>query len=775
MEKAVALTMKKSLIPKVFISYCWEDIDRELLDYLIFILNDTSESKYEIIYDQKSRIGDDIQEFMQLLKVVDAVVIICTPGYKKRIINRQKSGVYTEFKLILERYNEIREFIKPEELRPFFDVLPVHLSGSRQDAIPDEISTILSESLLGLYPAKDKSGNYIIPQAIKATFLSRIDNIGSRIKAINAIKKESYKESWKELFKLLFKESKAEWHKPESRKYVDQVFVKTSAYKKVRDQDIWFLIGRKGSGKTTLTDILPILHAEKFFIKVKIEAEDIYLQTIYNLFDTSAGFDSDTKFIYPRTKVLQFGWEVFIILASMYFLVQNGGCTDPAKKKRLVDFLEDLLNRELIGSDFSDLNTFFNHSFIQLQNFIDKPFKEAREDKFGADLASHFSIGKFRDYVISKDIHDIFLTCLKDFNDNILLSFDGFDSVFNEFRKESLLSGDLEEFNKRSDFEVNWLSALILLVLNQGVSRHAQYPLYNKFYYCITIPKDRFIEIQKKDRDTFRHFNKFSYLKWTGIELAILLRKRMEELSSIYTEVDDRVEKRLRDIFEKGFPNLPYYLEFSFNQQPYRIPLFIYVLRHTFWRPRDILFYFTGILSLNREFSKKGEKISSEAIRTIVKRTTFKVIESEFINEFDTTIVNFSAVIYLFKGSLQILSFQDISRIIGNVDFQKQTSLETIKSIHEKIYFLFNVGFLGVIFPDEMQKEYSIMKYAFSFNEGDFAIKKFDESTLQSVTFIIHPIFCEYLSLDTSMNGELVMNYTWEYLHNQEAFNNIDI
>ncbi|HHH53595.1 MAG TPA: hypothetical protein ENK91_08045, partial [Bacteroidetes bacterium] len=62
--------MRKKLRPKIFISYSWDDIDKEILDYIIFLLNQLSDDIYEIIYDKQNHIGDNINDFIDFLKTV---------------------------------------------------------------------------------------------------------------------------------------------------------------------------------------------------------------------------------------------------------------------------------------------------------------------------------------------------------------------------------------------------------------------------------------------------------------------------------------------------------------------------------------------------------------------------------------------------------------------------------------------------------------------------------------------------------------------------------
>src|SRR5574341_1248852 len=87
----------------------------------------------------------------------------------------------------------------------------------------------------------------------------------------------------------------------------------------------------------------------------------------------------------------------------------------------------------------------------------------------------------------------------------------------------------------------------------------------------------------------------------------------------------------------------------------------------------------------------------------------------------------------------------------------------------KKIEFLYRIGFLGMMADKEMMTRLGLLtNHAFYFNEGDTPLGTISTEGFKKYQFIIHPIFSEYLALDTSQN-ELIMNYSWKYLHETEA------
>ena len=154
------------------------------------------------------------------------------------------------------------------------------------------------------------------------------------------------------------------------------------------------------------------------------------------------------------------------------------------------------------------------------------------------------------------------------------------------------------------------------------------------------------------ERDAFRYSERYVPLVWSGIELAILVRKRLEVLLDFFTSDDGTPGDRLKAVLEKAAKHMPSSVAFRFNGRQYELSLFAYVLRHTFWRPREVLWYFARILSAAEGLRRQRQKMGAEAVRQIVRNTTIEVITTEFIGEFTTTFINIGEVVSVFTGAV---------------------------------------------------------------------------------------------------------------------------
>ena len=200
------------------------------------------------------------------------------------------------------------------------------------------------------------------------------------------------------------------------------------------------------------------------------------------------------------------------------------------------------------------------------------------------------------------------------------------------------------------------------------------------------------------------------------------------------------------------------------------MPLLMYVLRHTFWRPREVLVYYAAILALAEDMKRWSYEVTTEAIRNCVKATTRQIIESEFLTEFRSTIVNIEEIIRQFKRRPAILDFDALGEILLPLNFKFATGHLDDTGTIEKIQFLYEIGFLGVKADKQLRDQFGLdMDDAFYFNEGSSLFMGTDEDDIKVWQFMIHPIFTEYLRLNTE-GVDLALQYDWDYLHKREAF-----
>lgn len=781
-----------------FISYCHDDVNREEIDFIVETLKKNTKKTTDYLYDNAVGIGRRFRSFMQLLDVVDLVLMVCSPKYKLKAEMGPETGggVGFEYDLINKRYNQIlkekketlNEYLSERSTNPF-EVLPIVLKGNYDISIPNEFqdNKAINLSYFKITNKQTKTSEVIkiIPSNIKIQFENDITRIIDTLKANHRQKQKSYEEELSKTYDYLkldslFRDTKADFNnsKYSLEEYEDTLFVRTHVYKQIENQSAYILIGRKGSGKSAITQVLPIRsqrYNSPYFGVVDIYANrDINFNVLYSFLNHE--FVSDTRHIFDRLKCFKFGWALFFRICLMDLIVKKSNEPDfpESSKKRISKistYIADLNKLKTITPNESKTN-YFTFSFNSIQRFMNNCIAKARKDEtyFITDIDAQFNLTEYINFTIGNDRNQELEEYLENMPHKFLITFDGFDTEIEKFREEGQFFAD-DNLEEKVRFEIDWLHSLLLLVNDIKQFSTGKELLDDKLDFCLTIPNHRYLEILRKDIDSYRFQHRRKYLIWTGIELLIFLRKRLEILSGFRTTKKTPWES-YEELIKEKFSYIPEKIEFYFNDKLIKIDLFLYVLRHTFWRPRDILLYYAHIITLCKDCKDNGHVVSYEAIRTNIANLTFEIIKDDFKSEFKGTVRNLEEIMERFAKAKQVLNFDEIEEHIHDIDFEFViVANEDMRSnILEKIKFLYQIGFLGIRASNELKEKFNLFSnHIFMFNEGAKLFKKVSKEKLREYQFVIHPIFSEYLELNTK-NNEFISEYYKEYIINLEGF-----
>ena len=205
---------------------------------------------------------------MAMLDRVDIVIILLSPSYKRKVVERQ-GGVYEEFRRIWARNTNQRigkESPIQESNKVPFEILPVLFSGSYTNSTPDELLSLKQLDLTGLRVNRKPNGEFVIPEQIQNTFIPQVQSLASQIHAESTVKSQGFIKLSKSYYDRLFVDLKASFNDPifATHDYLNTLLVKTSTYFRIESQLAFFVIGRKGSGKSTLTQVLPLIHPDRY-------------------------------------------------------------------------------------------------------------------------------------------------------------------------------------------------------------------------------------------------------------------------------------------------------------------------------------------------------------------------------------------------------------------------------------------------------------------------------------------------------------------------------
>lgn len=760
---------------RCFLCYTHDGMDWETFDYLVAVLKDALGKRVDLLLDKDLRYGEDFSSFTELISSVDAVILLLTPQFCRKVLERA-GGVYDEFSLIWRRYQDQLDMSRErdETLPRKFELIPILFSGNPDNSVPNEIKKLKYLDLTHLRVRRRPSGEFIVSRTDQINYLPKLRQVASQIIASTIIGSEEYHSLSDTYFYDYFGDLKASWNRSvEGRDILERQFVKTQCYYKIKNQQAYFAVGRKGSGKSTLIQTLPLIQHDRYFVVIDIIGDHFNLEYLYSLY-SEPQFRSDTSAVVPRQKAFEFVWEASLIMASMDKLVACKPEINFLLNNSLINLIEEFLNRvkgereqqEWYAADY------FNYCFFAMVRFVRHCIKEARDDPelFFSDIGVNFRLENFLNFVFGEKTITSFYLLQKSFEHNILITLDGFDTAFDAFRLTSIQTHDEVNIRRRTYFEIDWLRSLLSFII-KAKSNSSNY-FYNSLDFCAVAPMDRFMEVVKVERDSYRYWNRWFTIQWSGIELAILLRKRLEGLTEYKTDKLLNPQQRLEQILTHGqFRHIPIDVEFEFNGKNYKMPLFMYVLRHTFWRPREILIYYARILSLAENLRRWGSPVTSESLRASIKATTKFIIESEFIDELKSTILNIEDIIGSFLRRPNLLDYSSLREIVTKSVYKFATEDLTERDTVAKIRFLYDIGFLGLRLTPEQRSSLGHWHCdVFYFNEGPsiFSERFLDERDLTDFAFLIHPVFSEYLRLDTS-STELILQFDWDYLRKSEA------
>lgn len=554
-----------------------------------------------------------------------------------------------------------------------------------------------------------------------------------------------------------------------------RLFVKTHAYNEVKSQSAYILSGRKGTGKTTLTEYMARWHKGIYKEHLPVKLDNFELETISALLSEPQAA-SDTKYVVRRERVFRIAWEVFLYVHCMEILVQEHvqkGLAPEQEKAlpHIIHFLENAFKHDIQHAPLKQ-SAVYHWALTQVLDAIKKVIQNGRINghaEFYHDVDRGVATTLLLEKVLGQDVlyplRNILQCCRRRF----LISLDGFDRNFDEFRriaKRDALPD--EEVRRAVSLEKDWVRSLLYLCrLVKG--QKDKWGLYSLVDFCVTIPKDRCIEIVRDERDAVAYLGRIREIKWSGVELAIMLRKRLEVLFDYFTDKESSAVERLKDVLAVGMPELPENLVLRARGNDYRQHIFIDVLRHTFWRPRDVLMYFTAIIATYIYLTKHGIAVDTIVVKKKISDTTFDVIDREFISEFQSSLLNIEEIIGGFRRCKQILSYNELEHILGNLSFHFIDSVKQPESINSKAAFLFEIGFLGLRCPYEVKDRFKLMfDDVFYFNDGGKLDRMIADETWKECPIVIHPVFFEYLDLKNSEHF-ITLQYTWEYLQQQEA------
>ncbi len=770
----------------VFFCYAWGSEERyEKLEFLRSEIVKNAQFQIDVILDRHTyEDNEDFDKLRERIREYDLIVVFCTPDFKK-IINDPDSNknkdreVVKEFRIIEERYK-----IEPSS------VFPVIFEGNKEKSLFDVFKERNARVFKDFAIVKDRHGRYFVSASKDKKkefrlFIGKIFNTAIYNTKNKSEEYESTREAMDKLFSLT-----------DTIRIPDSCLVKPDIYSLILDQKCFFVVGRKGSGKSTFINNFRDMDKELFDKRYKqmipLSAEAFQHEEAYATLITKHIKDITIISSYDMLCIF---WQVYFILHSIVTIRAEIECfniteKDPRYKvfdqytKKLKAKIGLRINQRRYRPILSD--SVPKSIFLAAVELIDNQFQAALDSCNDDELLVTSFSAKFNTQEIiencfgKKDTRK-FLDALQLCKKKILISLDGFDTHSEDFRimTETLFT-HTEEYNNRNEYEKLFFRTLIEVVTNFKYNKYKDEAVnvFGRYIdFCIVLPKDRYDQVVEYDRDSFKR--QFGSMSWTAFELLKLLTKRMEYLVSTITH--KQISDSSKDYFQRMdyalsfFPGLPKTIPMKVQGNVISMSLFNYILRSSFWRPRDVISNLSSLLSRIVHIDTDGEfvsdpsiKLSAEEVKLAIKDNARRIIQEEFIDEYKHVFKNLSDVLGEFQWCNEQMKVSEFRDLVNGLRFDASYSYD-MTITENKISILYQLGVIGLRYDKSiMSNMHYLHNICFVFNAGmspfeEFLKHRFRKET--DVQIVFNPIFARELGLIFDNTTELLGNWSTEYIN----------
>ncbi len=741
-----------------FFSHNWSDGKDDYKKLLKEKIRRLSNSEIKVIYDKDDfAIADNLDDKENIIFEATTVVLFLSPAYKKSVDSGDPSkGSYREYEKIIKRLSDDKGFL-----------IPILIAGNLESAVPNELKNIVyqdSSNNTVVYDEKINSFSSNDEEAIEKLARIIID-ITNLIYKINS---ENFSSSIEKVNELI--------HNKHSKNTLPKsCMILIDAYNRIIKQESFVFSGRKGSGKTTLIELIEKYDYKQFANMYKtlypISFDRMNVEALYDSY-TNIGKTSGRLF--AQYDIIRIFWELFLIFSSMIVLCkeyENGRITDKIQSNDFVQVYEKLRNIIKVNSfkDFSTEGVFSlaNTSMKKRYEIIYEQYK----DNINLDtiLVANLNSFNIARTMVGAKIFDAFEKVLNRCQKKIMIFIDGFNSDSETFKviTKALPSSKDEEKNKRNMFETDLYKGLINVVTEIKEEKRSE--LFKNVHFCIVFPEDRIEQIRLSDRDFIK--KNVSNLRWDGILLANMVNKRLLAINEFNDCPLDPFDL-FRDYMKKFYPGIPSSYKFRLKNKEIEVDLFIYFLSLSFWRPRDILVHLSILIAAIED---ETFLMSSTTLRTLLYNSSEQIIKDEFCKEYQNVIYNLEDIINAFKNKNIILNPSECYDILKSLPFQL-TSENPIVSFKDKLKFLYEIGFIGIVLPINVKEQYERQtEYCFYYNEGmkPFEYINFD-GNFGNFKFVINHLFYNYLNLKYNSDS-FIEGFTKDYLISNHQLRNLII
>lgn len=495
----------------------------------------------------------------------------------------------------------------------------------------------------------------------------------------------------------------------EEDKYFAQHFIETKYLRRITSYDSDIIYGAKGVGKTALRRALTEFNTENYLNTITIDLGNISFEGVHHRLSALTSMSYTEITTLARTTWLN------IILS--YGLLSFVDTLDKGSdlKRRIVEILNEdgFVDKANVSSSpdsyLQILNTIENifHKIVSAPVYKEKTLTNVTPEQ--QHIISQFPVNKNMTGVLSESI-----ACIKRTKKKVLVCLDGFDAIV-DHSKES-----------RRTILAGLIDAIFKIRLNHEISE--------AFCFKAFLPHELTADAKATAWDSDKHANNIHYLGWHEEDFKIFLEKRL----SIYSK---KRSTKFNDIWNEFMPEKVMNSVHNVEENTFE-----YILRHTLYRPRQILSHVQNIFKLWNEQTSGPDKVPPSFIPQVIAKNNI-LMADKVADQLSLIYPNIVSFLKSWQGSPMIIEsskFRDkIRRVFKDLDFSEV----------DKIFDdLFDFGIFGVYSRLPKDNNTKRIKYRFSF-VGDDLSTHIHNSIEDSDLLAFSPMFREYCGCLATTDG----------------------
>jgi hypothetical protein len=461
--------------------------------------------------------------------------------------------------------------------------------------------------------------------------------------------------------------------------------------------------GAKGVGKTALCRAITELDRDTYFASGIIDLNTLSFERVHTELEKLKDATGEATLALARAT-----WTNVIV---MYFLelVKNHRST----RGTLAAKIDDLLRAEYFSA---------RSASTRLLNQVERIFQrlgaiglygDFGRDNYGVTETKRMAVDQFPPSETFREILEAACKIVVASHRSVAVCIDGFDSIV--------------------DHEADSRKA-IFAGLVDAIYRLAGDPLLRRTL-CVKafLPKELTHEARKINWDADKFLYNTRQVQWTQDTLQEFLAKRLSRLlKAKKTDFDG--------IWHEFMPRTVHNAVHKLDEDSFQ-----YILRHTQFRPRQLLFHMQSILD-RWDHKSKVFKVDSSLIPSTVAASN-KLLAELAVNQLEYSLPGISTFMRSFGGLTSTISYSECYSKIARM-FEKTAAVE-VRGIFEE---LFDFGVLGVARRSGVADGGATVRVRFSYaGKGVISVNAAEDDIVA-----VAPMFQDYCGCMPSAYGAVV-------------------